>query len=98
MWVDTGRITSVMLDGATHVSRKSAVSSMFPMDAIRLTGPDRVTSALSVGASVKNGVWTIDFDSLNLPATALFSVASELDFGSAMPRGGLFGKGGGTRL
>lgn len=103
MWVDTGRITSVMLDGASHV--RGGVSfdtllfpdpSTIPVDAVRLTGPDRVTSAMAVRATVKNGVWSIDLDSLNMPALALFSVASELDLGSAIPPGGIFGPGGGS--
>ncbi len=85
MWLDTGRITSVMLDGATHV-RKSAASTSLPIDAIRITGPDRVTSALAVRVVAKSGVWSVDVDSLNMPATALFSVAKDLDIGGAMPR------------
>jgi hypothetical protein len=94
MWIDTGRITSIMLDGASHV-KHGGMSSTIPVDAIRLKGPDRVTSAMAMRANVKNGVWTIDLDSLNLPATALFSVASDLDLGSAIPPGGIFGPGGG---
>lgn len=89
MWLDTGRITSLMLDGATHVSRH-AVSSALPLDAIRLTGPDRVTSALAVRSTTKGGVWTVDVDSLNMPALSLFSVAEDLNLSSALPKGDLF--------
>jgi hypothetical protein len=89
MWLDTGRITSVMLDGATHV-RRSATSLSLPIDAVRLTGPDRVTTAFALRATVKSGVWSVDVDSLNMPATALFSVAKDLDIGGAIPRGDLF--------
>ncbi len=91
MWLDTGRITSVMMDGMSHV-KKGAMTSMLPLDAIRLTGPDRVTSALAVRATPKNGNWAFDMDSLNLPATSLFSVATQLDVSSAMPSGPIFGK------
>lgn len=90
MWLDTGRITSVMLDGASHV-RKGPRHDALPIDAIRLTGPDHVTTALAIKATPKSGTWAIDIDSLNLPATALFSVAEDLDLSSAMPRGDLFG-------
>jgi hypothetical protein len=89
LWLDTGRITSLMMDGVSHV-RKGAYKSPLPVEAIRLTGPDRVTSALAGRATSKNGIWTIDVDSLNLPATALFSVAKDLDL--SMPSGPLFGK------
>jgi hypothetical protein len=50
---------------------------------------------MAIRATVKNGVWSVDLDSLNMPATALFSVASELDLGSVVPPGGIFGGGGG---
>ncbi len=89
MWLDTGRITSVMLDGATHLSRHSSKSAL-PIDAVRLTGPNRVTSALAVKSTTKNGVWSLDVDSLNMPAMSLFSVAEDLNLSSAMPRGGIF--------
>lgn len=92
MWMDTGRITSVMMDGATHV-KKGSGSSPFPMDAIRLTGPDRVTSAMAMRATVKNNIWSVDLDSLNMPAMALFSVASEIDVSGMGPKGSPFGGG-----
>jgi hypothetical protein len=91
MWLDTGRITSVMMDGVTHAHR-SLSGSMLPLDAVRLTGPDRVTSAVALRMTSKSGgVWAVDLDSLNLPATALFSIASELNLSSAMPSGPIFG-------
>ena len=89
MWLDTGRITSLMLDGATHAARPTTKSAL-PIDALRLTGPDRVTSALAVKSTTKAGVWSLDVDSLNMPALSLFSVASELNLSSAIPRGGIF--------
>jgi len=89
MWLDTGRITSLMMDGASHVSRH-AVGSSLPIDAVRLTGNDRVTTALAIRSSTKDGSWSLDFDSLNLPATSLFSVAEDLNLSSAMPRGPIF--------
>lgn len=97
MWLDTGRITSVMLDGASHAKR-AATPTLLPADAIRLTGPDRVTSALAIRTTQKTGVWTVDIDSLNLPATALFSATKDIDLSSAMPKGPLFGPGTGTSL
>ena len=92
-WLDTGRITSVMMEGASHV-RKSAMSTSLPVVAVRLTGPDRVTSAIAIRATSKSGVWSVDLDSLNMPAMALFSVAKDLDLDAAMPRGELFGPSG----
>ncbi len=80
MWMDTGRITSVMTDGATHV-HKSGTRSIVPVDAIRLIGNDRLTTAVAIRISPQKGTWLVDIDSLNLPATALFSIASELDLG-----------------
>jgi hypothetical protein len=96
MWLDTGRITSLMMDGASH-AKKTPTQTMLPLDAIRLTGNDHVTSALAIKTTVKGGAWTIDFDSLNLPAMALFEVAKDIDFGAGMPSGPVFG-GGGTTL
>ena len=90
LWMDTGRITSVLMDGATHVKRH-AVQSSLPLDAVRLTGPDRVTSAISFKMTHKtSGGWELDFDSLNLPALGLFSIVKDLDLDSAVPSGGLF--------
>lgn len=96
MWLDTGRITSLMLDGASRV-RRGAAGSTLPIEAIRLTGPDRVTTAVAMRTTVKAGAWTIDLDSLNLPATALFAVAEDLGLGGALSGGGVFRKRG-TRL
>ena len=99
MWLDTGRITSIMMDGASHV-KKAPTRTLLPIEAIRLTGNDHVTTALAIKTTVKSGQWTIDFDSLNLPATALFEVAKDIDLSSAMPSGPVFGPGGsgGTNL
>ena len=83
MWLDTGRITSLMVDGASHVSRHKTGSPL-PIDAVRLTGNDRVTSALAMRSSIKNGSWSVDVDSLNMPAMSLFSVAEDLNLSSAM--------------
>jgi hypothetical protein len=83
MWLDTGRITSLMLDGASHVSRHKTGSPL-PIDAVRLTGNDRVTSALAVRSAIKSGSWSVDIDSLNMPAMSLFSVAEDLNLGSAL--------------
>ncbi len=92
MWLDTGRITSVLMDGASR-ARKAPRRTLLPMDAVRLTGNDHVTSALAIRATPKAGTWTLDIDSLNLPATALFSVAEDVDWSSAIPSGPLFGPG-----
>jgi hypothetical protein len=91
MWLDTGRITSIMLDGVSHVRKGASGTSLLPLDAIRLKGNDRVTSAMAYRATAKNGTWNIDFDSVNMPALALFSVASGLNLGSALS-GPIFGK------
>ena len=92
MWLDTGRITSVMMDGASHV-KKAPTRTMLPIEAIRLTGNDHVTTALAIKNTVKGGQWVVDFDSLNFPALGLFEVAKDLDFSSAMPAGPVFGPG-----
>jgi hypothetical protein len=86
-----------MMDGASRIKKSGASATSFPIDAVRLTGPDRVTSAVAIRATVKNGVWTIDLDSLNFPATGLFSIASELDLGGALPPSILGGGGGGGK-
>jgi hypothetical protein len=92
MWLDTGRITSIMMDGASH-ARKTPTRTMLPIEAIRLTGNDHVTSALAMKLTVKSGQWTMDLDSLNLPAMALFEVAKDVDLSTAMPSGPIFGPG-----
>jgi hypothetical protein len=92
MWLDTGRITSVMMDGASHM-KKAPTRTMLPIEAIRLTGNDHVTTALAIKTTVKGGQWTIDFDSLNFPALGLFEVAKDIDLSSAMPTGPVFGPG-----
>jgi hypothetical protein len=92
MWLDTGRITSVMMDGASHM-KKTPTRTMLPIDAIRLTGNDHVTTALAIKTTVKSGQWTVDFDSLNFPALALFEVAKDIDLSTAVPSGPVFGPG-----
>lgn len=86
-WVDTGRITSIMLDGRSRVSRKAAAAVDLPLDSIRLTGDDRVTSMFAVNINVKKGEWKIDLLSLNLPALGMFSVAKDLDMTGLSPEG-----------
>lgn len=90
-WIDTGRITSVMMDAGTHM-KSHRVQATLPLDAVRLTGPDRVTSAIAMRWTHKpTGGWAVDYDSLNMPALGLFSIAADLDLESALPRGGVMG-------
>jgi hypothetical protein len=83
VWTDTGRITNVMMDAESHVARHKA-RALLPLDAVRLTGPDRVTSAIALRAKHEGAGWSIDLDSLNMPALGFFSLADDLDIDSAM--------------
>jgi len=91
LWTDTGRITSVLMDGETHVSRH-AMRAELPVDAVRLTGPDRITSAVALRAKHEGTKWSVDLDSLNMPAFGLFSLASDLDLEAAMKGGATSGE------
>lgn len=90
MWIDVGRVTSLLIDGKSRVSRKAAAAAELPLDAVRLTGDDRVTAAFAVRESLKKGSLSVDMDSLNMPALSMFSVAKDVDVAGLIPGGPMF--------
>lgn len=68
LWLDTGRISDQVFKNP--LIRAKAAESGMQLDKFRLTGPQRVTTALSVTSSVENEVWTYRMDALNLQAFA----------------------------
>jgi hypothetical protein len=68
LWVDSGRL----MDALQKNSLLSAqlTHSGLSLDKLRLTGPERVVSALSVSGEVSNDVWTFQLDALNFQALA----------------------------
>ena len=82
MWLDTGRL-GTLLNTAAPGSAAAAKEMGVPIDAIRLTGPDRLTTAMALRYQGSNGAWTVDFDTLNVPGLAVLSGASQLDLPSA---------------
>jgi len=68
VWLDTGRISDAVFKNP--LIRAKAAENGMQLEKFRLTGPQRVTSALSVTSSVENEVWTYRLDALNLQALA----------------------------
>jgi hypothetical protein len=68
LWLDTGRISDAVFKNP--LIRAKAAENGMQLEKFRLTGPQRVTSALSVTSSVENEVWTYRLDALNLQALA----------------------------
>jgi hypothetical protein len=68
IWLDTGRIADTLFKNP--LLRARATESGMQLDKFRLTGPQRVTSALSLRTAVENEVWTYQIDALNLQALA----------------------------
>ena len=90
-WIDTGRLASVLHD-SVPAAKATAASNGVPIDAIRLTGPDRITTAIGMRYTVSKGVWAVDIDMLNMPGLAVLSGADQLDMPSpAAAAGGIFG-------
>ena len=81
LWVDSGRIADALLKSA--FVRAQLTESGMSLDKIKLTGPERVVSALSVRSEVKDEVWTYQLDALNFQALA------PLGAGGAMLNGGV---------
>jgi hypothetical protein len=67
-WLDTGRVADTLFKNP--LLRARAAEQGVHLDKFRLTGPQRVTSALSVRSEVQNEVWTYRVDALNLQALA----------------------------
>ena len=64
-WVDVGRVGAVAYR-ASPEARESAQRRGFPVDAVNLEGPDRITAAADLDYHVSGGVWTVDVETLNL--------------------------------
>ena len=76
MWVDTGRLGDALLKNPL-VKAQLAQSGM-SFDKIRMTGPERVVSAISVRSEVQDQVWTYHLDALNVQAFAPLGGAGAL--------------------
>ena len=48
------------------------------LDKIKMTGPERIVSALSVRSEVQNEIWTYQLDALNFQALAPLGAAGAL--------------------
>ena len=68
LWLDTGRLADTLFKNP--LLRATASENGVQLDKFLLTGPHRVTSALSVQSSVENEVWTYRIDALNMQALA----------------------------
>jgi hypothetical protein len=84
LWIDSGRLAETLLKNP--LLRARAAEAGFQLDKFRLTGPQRVTSAISLRGEVENEVWTYRLDALNAQAMA------PLGLGAALLGGG-FGRG-----
>jgi hypothetical protein len=96
LWVDTGRIMDQILKATPEIEQEVSKRG-FSVSSIRMTGNDRVTSALSIGFKVKDGVWEYRIDSLNLLAAAPIGAFLDMarprshDFGDTADLGGSTG-------
>jgi hypothetical protein len=85
LWLDTGRVADTLFKNPLLQAR--ATEAGIQLDKFRLTGPQRVTSALSVQSEVQNEVWTYRVDGLNLQAVAPLGMGA-FALGSARLGGG----------
>ncbi|MEI9952957.1 MAG: hypothetical protein WDO74_29270 [Pseudomonadota bacterium] len=81
LWVDSGRLADALQKNP--LLRAQMTESGLSLDKIRLTGPERIVSALSVSGEVANEVWTFQLDALN------FHGLAPLGAGGALLAGGL---------
>ena len=72
LWIDTGRLADTLFKNP--LLRARASENGMQLEKFRLTGPQRVTSALSASSSVENEVWAYRIDALNLQALAPLSL------------------------
>jgi hypothetical protein len=72
LWIDTGRLADTLFKNP--LLRARASENGMQLDKFRLSGPERVTSALSVSSNVENEVWAYRLDALNLQALAPLSL------------------------
>jgi hypothetical protein len=68
LWLDTGRIVDTVFKNP--LLRATASENGLQLDKFRLSGPQRVTSALTVKSEVENEVWSYRIDALNMQALA----------------------------
>ena len=68
LWFDTGRIVDTVFKNP--LLRATATENGMQLDKFRLSGPQRVTSALTVKSEVENEVWSYRIDALNMQALA----------------------------
>jgi hypothetical protein len=87
MWLDTGRLADTLFKNP--LVRATATENGMQLDKFRLTGPQRVTSAISVQSAVENEVWTYRIDALNMQALAPLGMGAASLSGLAGGRGGL---------
>ncbi len=76
MWLDAGRIADTLQKSPLVKAQLS--QNGVSLDKLKLTGPDRLVSALSVRSEVQNEVWTYQLDALNLHALAPLGAAGAL--------------------
>jgi len=74
LWIDTGRIVETVFKNP--LLRASASENGIQLDKFRLSGPQRVTSALTVKSEVENEVWSYRIDALNMQALAPLGVGA----------------------
>jgi hypothetical protein len=92
LWLDTGRLADTLFKNP--LVRAKITENGLELDKFRLTGPERVTSALSVSSKVENEVWTYSVDALNMQALAPLglgaaSLSGLSGLGAASGRSGL---------
>ncbi|MEI9940902.1 MAG: hypothetical protein WDO69_27105 [Pseudomonadota bacterium] len=68
LWVDSGRLADTLFKNP--LAKAQMTRSGLALDKVRLTGPDRIVSALSMSGEVANDVWTFHLDALNFQALA----------------------------
>ena len=76
LWVDTGRLGDTLLKNSLVKARLAEAGMSF--DKIRMTGPERVVSAVSVRSEVQDQVFTYHLDALNMQAFAPLGGAGAL--------------------
>jgi len=68
MWLDTGRLADTLFKNP--LVRAKITENGVQLDKFRMTGPQRVTSGLTMTSNVENEVWTYRIDALNMQALA----------------------------
>jgi hypothetical protein len=88
LWLDTGRLADTLFKNP--LLRAKIRENGVQLEKFRMTGPQRVTSGMTMTSNVENEVWTYRIDALNMQALA------PLGLGAAS-LGGLGGGLGGGR-